>query len=142
MTDYYELYENLLKMTRGWHPGSLALEYFQEVLEESDSDSVQEAIAGAIAVLTNKEKAKKLLLSLGWDEEIADDMLEDVSFKKSADMISREIDYLISRDICPVCGGAIVTDGYMDYGNGHSDMGCGWTTTKVYCEDCGEKFND
>ena len=142
MTDLYELYEDLLKLNRGWNPGPLGTEYFKEVLEESDEEVIHEAVAGAIAVLTTKENAKNLLLSLGWEEELCDDMLEDVSFSKSADMIYKEIDYLISRDICPVCGGSIVADGYTDYGDGHSNLGCGWTTTKVYCEDCGERFDD
>lgn len=143
MTDLYELYEDLLKMNRGWNPGPLGIEYFQDVLEETvDIESIQEAVAGAIAILSNKDKAKELLLSLGWDEDLCDDMLEDVSFEKSADMVVKEIDYLVSQNICPVCSGKIITDGYIDYGNGDNDMGCGWTTTKVYCEDCGKSFDD
>lgn len=142
MTNLYELYEDLLKMERGWNPGPLGTEYFKEVLEETDEEIIHEAVAGAIAVLTNKDKAKNLLLSLGWDEDLCNEMLENVSFSKSADMVYKEIRYLIDRNICPVCGGEIIADGFTDYGNGYNDLGCGWTTTKVYCEDCGERFDD
>ena len=91
MTNLYELYEDLLKMNKGWNPGPLGIEYFKEVLEETDEEIIHEALAGAIAVLTNKDKAKNLLLSLGWDEDLCNEMLENVSFSKSADMVYKEI---------------------------------------------------
>ena len=141
-TNLYELYEDLLKMNKGWNPGPLGVEYLKDVLEESEDEGIHEAVSGAIAILSNKDMAKELLMSLGWDEDLADDMLQDVSFSKSADIVYRQIQWLIDRDICPVCGGSIVADGFTDYGNGHNDLGCGWTTTKVYCEDCGETFED
>lgn len=147
MTDLYELKEELRGMVN--HPSKEDAGILEEVLEEAkyDNESLTEVVAIALASLTSTKEVKDELLSLGWDEELVDTLLEDASdsskaLKDAYSYVENEIDHLISQCVCPCCGGQIVADGYTDYGNGHSDLGCGWTTTKVYCENCGERFED
>lgn len=147
MTDLYELREELRGMSN--HPSKEDAEILEDVLEEVkyDNESLTEVVAIALASLTSKKEVKDDLLSLGWDEELVDSLLEDASdsqkaLKDACSYVEDEINHLISQSVCPCCGGQIVADGYTDYGNGRNDLGCGWTTTKVYCENCGEKFDD